>query len=455
MGGIVGEIEFEFTQETGGAGRFVPTGKVVGQIVAHLSKGELAAAARLYQGCGPEVTAELFRETKTSSAKLRTALLEMFVQARDFASAARCAELVDDPARAALLLETAYDFAKAAAFYEKAGDLGKAALMHEKCLDFQRAGELYLKLGDLARAADSLERSGDILGAARLYLKSGNWKRAGTILHEMPTNRGEFFEAGTMLAEILWRTGHKDLAVAKLVEVVRAFPTTPDVADLYYRLGDMFADLGRADHATVAYERVDAIRPGFRDAREKAQELRRLSQLPPAPAGEPGPAPLELGAGADAAPSDRSLQFVDPDLEPLRDLPLFRELEHEELAELFRLSGRVTARSGQPLLQAGRPGRGLFVVREGEVEVLQAGTDRVLAVLHAGEHFGEMSLLGDTPVSADVRAKTDVVLIGIPREEFARFLYLHERVAGKVYRHFAVTLALRLSETNEKLGSER
>ena len=79
----------------------------------------------------------------------------------------------------------------------------------------------------------------------------------------------------------------------------------------------------------------------------------------------------------------------------------------------------------------------------------------VTPTLKPGDFFGEMSLLGDTPVSADVRAKTDVALIGIPREEFARFLYLHERVAGKVYRHFAVTLALRLSETNEKLGSER
>ncbi|MBI5486377.1 MAG: cyclic nucleotide-binding domain-containing protein [Deltaproteobacteria bacterium] len=452
MGGIVGEIEFEFTQEAGGGGRFVPTGKVVGQIAGYLSRGDVAAAARLYQGCGPEVAAELFRETRTSSAKLRGAMLEMFVQARDFGSAARCAELVDDAGRAAQLFETAYDFARAAALYEKAGDLAKAALMYEKTLDFQHAGHLYLKLGDLARAAENLERGGDALGAARLYLKAGNWKRAGTILHDVPSNRGEFFEAGTMLAEILWRTGHRDLAVAKLVEVVRAFPTTPDVADLYYRLGEMFADLGRVDHASAAYERVDSIRPGFRDARQKAQEMRRLSQLPPAPAGDAGPAPLDLGTEAGASSPDEKLQYVDPDLESLRDLPLFRELEHEELAELFRLGGRITLAAGKPILRTGEPGRGLFVVREGEVEVVQAGSGRVLAVLHAGEHFGEMSLLDNAPVSADVRAKTAVVLIGIPREEFARFLYLNERVAGKVYRHFAVTLAKRLSDANAKAG---
>ena len=43
---------------------------------------------------------------------------------------------------------------------------------------------------------------GDSLGAARLYLKSGNWKRAGTIRHKMPTNRGEFFEAGTIVGGV-------------------------------------------------------------------------------------------------------------------------------------------------------------------------------------------------------------------------------------------------------------
>ena len=38
----------------------------------------------------------------------------------------------------------------------------------------------------------------------------------------------------------------------------------------------------------------------------------------------------------------------------------------------------------------------------------------------------------------------------IPKDEFVRFLFLHERVAQKVYRHFAVTLARRLREASQK-----
>jgi tetratricopeptide (TPR) repeat protein len=456
MGGIVGEIEFEFTADGAGAGRFVPTGKVVGQILAHVAKGETAAAARLYQGCSQEVARELLRETEVASARQRTGLLELFVQARDFGAAARCAEKIDDPRRAAELFESAYDFPRAAALYRQAGELARAALMYEKAMDFGAAGQLYLQVGDLARAAENLERGGDPLGAARLHLKSGNWKRAGAILHGVPSNRGEFFEAGTLLAEILWRTGHRELAIAKLLEVVRAYPGQPATAELYYRLGEMFVDAGRPEHGVTAFERVELLQPGFKDARDRAAEARRLSHLPPppdasAPATAPAP-PLDLGAPeTGAAPAAETLQLVDPDVDALKELPLFAELEHEELRELFQLCGRVAAPAGRVVLRRGEPGRGLFVVREGEVEVLgPAGA--VLATLGPGQHFGEMSLLDDAPVSADVRAKGDVALLGIPREEFRRFLYLHERVARKVYRLFAVALARRLSDTSARVA---
>ncbi|MBN1769722.1 MAG: cyclic nucleotide-binding domain-containing protein [Deltaproteobacteria bacterium] len=457
MGGIVGEIEFEFTEDGAGPGRFVPTGKVVGQILAHVAREETAAAARLYQGCSGEVAAELMRETAIASAKQRTGLLEMFVQARDFAAAARCAETIDDPRRAAELFESAYDFARAAALYRKAGEPARAALMYEKTMDFAAAGELYLEVGDLPRAAENLERGGDPLGAARLHLKTGNWKRAGAILHAVPSNRGEFFEAGTLLAEILWRTGHRELAIAKLLEVVRAYPNVPGTAELYYRLGEMFVETGKPEHGVTAFERVELLQPGFKDAHDRAAEARRLSHLPPAPvpsgdAAAPPDVPLDLGSPAAPATTPAgTLQLVDPDAEALRELPLFAELEHEELRELFQLCGRVTVPAGRTVLTRGEPGRGLFVVREGAVEVLgPAGA--VLATLGPGQHFGEMSLLDEAPVSADVRARTAVVLLGIPREEFLRFLYLHERVARKVYRLFAIALARRLSETSARVA---
>jgi len=451
MGGVVGEIEFEFVQDGAGQGRFMPTGKVVSALLGHLSRGDVKQAAQLYQGCTPEVTSELFREAKLGSMKLKGGLMEMFVSARDFASAARCAEMIDDPGKAAQFFETAYDFVRAADLYRKAGDVPKAALMYEKSLNFTEAARLCLQMGDVARAAENLERGGDVLGAARLYLKAGNWKHAGSILHGVPSNRAEFFEAGTLLAEILWRTGHRDLGVAKLVEVVRAFPQAPQTADLYYRLGEMFHEAGDVEKAAVAFERVAALRPDHKDARAKVEELRRASKLPAAPAGaQDAVVPIDLDLDTGAGTAQESLQLVDPEVEALKELPLLAELEREELRDLAKLAGRVARAAGQSILREGEPARGLFVIRSGQVEVTRGAgpAEKAIATLGPGEYFGEMSLLEDAPVSANVRAKTDAVLSGIPKEDFVRFLYLHERVALKVFRHFAVTLARRLREAH-------
>jgi CRP-like cAMP-binding protein/TolA-binding protein len=510
MGGIVGEIEFEFVDGAGGQGKFVPTGTVIGLLTKYLSRGELKEAAQIYQGCSPDVTAALLQEAQTGSAKLREALMEMFILARDHAAAARCAEMVDDPARAAQFFETAYEFGKAGELYRTAREFPKAALMFEKALRFAEAAQLYLQVGDLARAAENLERAGDALGAARLYLKTGEWKRAAGLLQAYPADRPDHAEAGILLSEILWRTGNRELAIARMAQVARAFPATPRMADLYYRLAEMLAEAGAPDRAALVLERLEEVKPGFKDVRDRITEMKRLSRVPEAPGGEAQgsglgakseerrangelPPPLDLGADvAEAAPAE-TVQVIDPDIEALREVPLLADLERTELVEVFRLAGRLTFPAGRIVLREGEAGRGLFVVRSGEVEVLKGlpertagggrrpasrgqgtgnkeqgtgnkeqGTagreegaatgERLLARLGPGEHFGEMSIVDDAPVSATVRTSRDAVLLGIPKEDFLRFLYLHERAALKIYRFFARTLVRRLAEANLRAG---
>jgi tetratricopeptide (TPR) repeat protein len=440
-------MEFEFVEGDAGGGRFVATGKVLGVIQGHLTRGEVREAARLYQGCTREVTARLLEETKLASSRLRTALMEMFVLARDHEAAARCAEGVDDPGKAAGFFEAAYQFPRAAEMYQRAGDLPKAALMYEKAMDFGRAGRMYLQAGETARAAECLERAGELLDAARLHLKTGNWKQGGAILNAVPTGHADYFEASTLMAEILWRTGHRDMAVQRLAELLRALPPRAEMADSYYRFAEMLEDVGHADRAAAVLERIETLRPGFKDVRDRLAAMRRMSALPPTPAAEPAagsPPPLDLH-GTQAAAEDE-VQVIDQDLEKLRDLPLLAELGHDEIRELGKLSGRLRFEAGHLVLREGSAGRGLFIVVEGEVEVVVGTT--VVARLGPGEHFGEMSLLDDVAVSATVRTTAPSVLLGVPREDLLRFLYLDERAASKVYRHFARTLARRLAETN-------
>jgi len=58
----------------------------------------------------------------------------------------------------------------------------------------------------------------------------------------------------------------------------------------------------------------------------------------------------------------------------------------------------------------------MFVVVEGEVEVRLG--ERVLEIVGPGGVLGEMSLVDDSPRSADAYARTDCKLAGINRDKF-------------------------------------
>ena len=58
----------------------------------------------------------------------------------------------------------------------------------------------------------------------------------------------------------------------------------------------------------------------------------------------------------------------------------------------------------------------MYVVVKGEVDIIK-GED-VLTTLPAGVHLGEMALVDNAPRSATARARTDLDILLIRREEF-------------------------------------
>ena len=90
--------------------------------------------------------------------------------------------------------------------------------------------------------------------------------------------------------------------------------------------------------------------------------------------------------------------------------------------EYLHVGGReVCYGDGEIIVHRGRAGEAFFVVLSGVVEVLLEASDGrrlPLARLGEGATFGEMSLLTDEPVSADVVARGDVKLLVYPGELF-------------------------------------
>jgi MFS family permease len=104
------------------------------------------------------------------------------------------------------------------------------------------------------------------------------------------------------------------------------------------------------------------------------------------------------------------------ELELLRSIPLFRPLPATTLEQLASSLIPVKASPGTELIREGEAGDRFYVIASGEVEVSAEG--KPLTTQGPGEHFGEIALLRDVPRTATVRAKSDVELYALERDEF-------------------------------------
>jgi CRP/FNR family cyclic AMP-dependent transcriptional regulator len=145
-----------------------------------------------------------------------------------------------------------------------------------------------------------------------------------------------------------------------------------------------------------------------------------------------------------------------PGAELLQRVPLFRRLG---FAETMLLSGicRIEHKPDKAvIIHQDSLGQALYILKEGSALVKRrdplTGVEKELATLAQGELFGEMSLIDDQLVSADVIAKGPVELLVIPRREFEALTGKNDKLAVKVYRCFCAALAERLRKANARLA---
>jgi CRP-like cAMP-binding protein len=104
------------------------------------------------------------------------------------------------------------------------------------------------------------------------------------------------------------------------------------------------------------------------------------------------------------------------ELELLRGIEFFRLLPTQVLEALAGAMVPLRVEAGTEIVREGEAGDRFYVIESGEVEVVKDG--RVINVERPGEYFGEISLLKDVPRTASVRAKTDVELRALERDDF-------------------------------------
>jgi CRP-like cAMP-binding protein len=129
---------------------------------------------------------------------------------------------------------------------------------------------------------------------------------------------------------------------------------------------------------------------------------------------------------------------------------LFAGLDRERLEKLATFTFSKSYTPGDSIVEEGRTGNGLYVITSGRVEVVKAfNTERAtrLAVLEAGEFFGEMALLTEWPRSATVRAIEPTACVGIDRWLFLEQLRKDAQLAIVMLQ----ALAKRLRETDDRV----
>lgn len=137
---------------------------------------------------------------------------------------------------------------------------------------------------------------------------------------------------------------------------------------------------------------------------------------------------------------------------------LFTKLPPEHLRELSKVSREHTFSAGQEIFGEGAAGDGLYVVKDGLVEIsVQVGTGRhVFSEIQAGDFFGEMAVLEDKERSASAVARQASIVYFIPNSAILKLVESSPELALRLLRE----ISHRLREFNrhylrEVLQAER
>jgi CRP-like cAMP-binding protein len=122
-------------------------------------------------------------------------------------------------------------------------------------------------------------------------------------------------------------------------------------------------------------------------------------------------------------------------LEELSRVPIFSDLSPKEVRRLLRSTEEYSYPEGAVFVKEGARSEQLFVLLEGTAKVIRRG--RTVARIHAGDFFGEISLLDGQPRTATVVAETRVRCLVLLRTEFERIVEEMPSVGMRVLRALA------------------
>jgi CRP-like cAMP-binding protein len=129
---------------------------------------------------------------------------------------------------------------------------------------------------------------------------------------------------------------------------------------------------------------------------------------------------------------------------------IFKGMSRQCLINTLNCSDSWPVNKGESFFKEGDKGQSFFIILGGQVcvEKLINGQQVELAVLKAGECFGEMALVDGKARSATVRALADTISLRFSREK----LETYPEAGAHIYRNIAKISVSRLAESNNAMA---
>jgi len=117
-----------------------------------------------------------------------------------------------------------------------------------------------------------------------------------------------------------------------------------------------------------------------------------------------------------------------PDM--LKKVPLFSGLDDKELQAIASSMRERKFRAGDTVTQEGAGGVGFFVVGSGEADVNVGGETK--GSVGPGDYFGEIALINESPRTATLTARTDMICYGMTPWDFRPLVESNSAIAWKL-----------------------
>ena len=130
--------------------------------------------------------------------------------------------------------------------------------------------------------------------------------------------------------------------------------------------------------------------------------------------------------------------------EELRRMPIFATLSVAEATVLATFMEPYSVTAGQVIVQQGQEPEDIFLIEEGVVEIRadsKSGSSRRVAVLGAGDYFGEIGLVTGIRRTASAIAETDSRLLRLSKTSYMKYLASDPSVKVELSGTAAIRLA--------------